>query len=226
MQSLLPCFIFSFIVSTSPAVFSAEAIDPPPSKGKITYQGTYSGRQLKISKRNSPEKGLFGAITTELAKLSNHNSSEKELVGAITIELVFDGPAVTAKYSTTGLLPAQRVSGLVNDLNCKLFYRNGGTMEGECSSADFSGVIRSPAGDRNPVEVFFETSVTQIVDYEKRDRKNAEDAANAQHKRAEDAEKAQLQRAKDDAMARAEQEAELARQKDLLRSLPPINSKK
>lgn len=91
-----------------------------PLRGKVIYEGTYSGKQ------------------TEGLVLFNQGP---ELVGAITLTIEFDGNAIRATYKTTGKLASGSVTGLVEGDVCKLFGKGNLTIEADCNENSFSGKL-------------------------------------------------------------------------------------
>jgi YD repeat-containing protein len=112
-----------------------------PERGKITYEGTYSGR--------AAEGFLFLAGS--------------DIEGAITLTVDFDGPAVRARYTTTGKLPGGAVTGLVSGINCRLTGNKNLTVEGECTEAGFNGtLISQPVPERKTTVKFRLTAKGEV----------------------------------------------------------------
>lgn len=106
-------------------VFAGIALTPVhaqerPLRGKVIYEGTYSGKQ------------------TEGFVLFNQGP---ELVGAITVTIDFDGSAIRATYKTTGKLASGSATGLVEGNVCKLFGSGNLTIEADCTESSFSGKL-------------------------------------------------------------------------------------
>ena len=91
-----------------------------PQRGKVVYEGTYSGKQ------------------TEGFILFNQGP---ELVGAMTLTVEFDGSAIRATYKTTGKLAGGAATGLVEGDICKLFGSGNLTIEADCTGNDFKGKL-------------------------------------------------------------------------------------
>ena len=108
--------------------------DERPQRGRIVYEGTYSGREV------------VGFV------LLNQGT---DLEGAITISIDFDGPAARATIRTTGKLQSSVASGLVEGDQCKLFGRGNLAIEARCTASDFTGTLSSQTRSDRRTNVSF-----------------------------------------------------------------------
>lgn len=156
-----------------------------------------------------------GTYEGEATKKSRGNSRSSEMSGALTIQVKFDGPAVTANIRSTGTMKSAVATGSRTGTNCKLYYKNGDILEGVCDQDGFRGVIRSQDGAKQNLAIEFVATTQKLVDEEERQRA----AADARARREAE------QEAAAEAKKSADQ-AERARQEEILRNLPPSQPKK
>lgn len=158
---LLVCISFLVLyLGFGQHAFAQDVNQGLPLKGKLIFQGTYSGFKTKKER----PKPLVDSLFDKLLKFDKQEG--EELVGGITIEIGIDGQSVVGEYRTTGLLNSAKVSGLIEAGNCKLFTRDSSTMEGGCGPDGFMGSLRSPANSRTPINVNFEAKLVKVIDYE------------------------------------------------------------
>ena len=190
------------VASPSRGATVAVAVEPTkPFRGKIIYQGSYTGRAILPAQGGSSVRG--GAFNVFIP-----NTKTVDLAGAITIELEIEGQAVRGNFKTTGPLNPENFSGVLNAEGCTLHIpRGGATMKGPCGADGFVGVMTSPPSVNFTVNVQFQTTATKVEDYDERDRKQVEVAA--QRRVAEAAERVA------EAAERAERERQQVAQQEL-----------
>ena len=131
---------YLFLTGLPACMISAALVSPVlaqerPQRGKVVYEGAYSGKQ------------------TEGFILFNQGP---QLVGAITISVDFDGKAIRATYKTTGKLASGSANGLVEGDVCKLFGPNNLTIEADCTGDTFNGKLFQQPKSELRREVKFE----------------------------------------------------------------------
>jgi hypothetical protein len=182
-----------------------------PFRGKVIYQGTYSVNVEIPTPANQRNTLRFGGSQIPLGP----SGRVENFKGSLTVELEFNGSAVSGTYKGTGVIDPGRMSGVVSGDQCELTESAQGNTSrtvAQCDMSVFNGTMVNIPGSRQKMELAFQAATTQVVDYDERDRKQAEGAVAA---------KAQSERAT--AKAKQDREAEAARSDALLNSLPPVN---
>ncbi|WP_458233083.1 hypothetical protein [Roseateles sp. P5_E8] len=139
------------IVAIAPSLAYSQTLAVElPTKGNISYQGTYDGN----------------------AQSGTRNVRTQETAGALTIRMSLDGPAATAEIRPTGNMTMFKASGTRIGQRCKLFTQGGDLFEGECTSAYFNGALTSPnSTNKYRFNVRFTTKVLEVVDDAESQRK-------------------------------------------------------
>jgi hypothetical protein len=176
------------------------ANEAAPTNANITYQGTYAGVAVSGSARKS---------------------REDEMSGAVTLSVIFEGPAVRAKATTTGTIRSFEVTGSRVGTECKLFNRRGDSLEGTCTQTAFNAILKSRDNARKQYDVQFQSTATSVVDIDERTRVAAEQRAAREKQRVEEMARIQREQQAAAEVRKREEDAERARLEKILQNLPP-----
>ena len=181
-----------------------EQVASAPQRGTVVYRGTYAGEETTTSsdKRKPP-------------RLREHS-------GALIVHMEFNGPAVEARVDATGTLRDFRVSGVREGTSCKLFGKTTKvSLIGKCTASEFAGVIERPDGDRVQLQIAYRAEAQKLVDEDERQRVAAAEKAEREKRLATEADVRRQQQLAEAEARKLEQAAELAKQEQILQSLPP-----
>jgi len=129
---------------------------PPDFRGRITYQGNFSGR--RVTPGRPPRRLDLRSILNSAA-----SARTREFAGATTIEIEYDGSLVRATYMADRQRGA--FTGTRRGADCRVIDSgDGGVGTFRCDRNVFSGTFENPPGAPESYTSRVETHATQFVD--------------------------------------------------------------
>lgn len=152
---------------------AAGATLPSDFRGRITYQGNFSGRRSEPGR--APRR-------LDLRSIANSSGQTRDFAGPTTIEVEYEGNIVRATYVADGVRSG--FTGTRSGTSCRVIdTRDGGVGTLQCDRNSLSGTFVSAPGARATYRTTVETYATRSVDTGEEERRR-EIAAEAARQRA------------------------------------------